>query len=472
MKVYSIVLDRETVSAGLANINGEGVICVSPESEIVRLWTELITRRLETRQKSDSDFTAIRAYYHRLCECPEFRSKVENVIEKTDGYLEEAATFRVVADSIVDYVLNQCSKLCSELVSGLFGTALVEGPNLIRCKEVGGKVTVNWEKTAAQVKERITGTRTVVSAGYGRNSDGYVVKIGRAGSDLTATSIAAILGCESVVFCTKKAGIQSIPYMTFEEAAHFCSSDDAPFFPAAMWPAVKYGIRIEVVNVLDKNAPMTVISAEGAASCPNDASASGEYKGDPSQNAPCRSAASLESVSGNDASGSETVRRRKSGENHITGVVADRGLSLLTVYGSGLLGNVGISSDLFRAIADKDVNIRFISQSSSEYSISFAVKQADEEAAVEAVRSLMSEKHLLSLDDVLILDRKVGIVSVCGDRMRNVPGISGKVFTAVGDAGISIIAAAQGGEELSISIVLDSADVDRGLEALKALTVR
>lgn len=423
MKVYSIILDKEIVANGLANITGDGVLCVSPEAQIVNLWTSLITKRLETKVKSIDDFDAIRKYYFDLSERADFREKVEKSIEKVDGYLEEATTFRVVIDSIVDYVLNQCSKLCAELVSLIFDTDLVEGPNVISCKEVGGKVTIDWDKTVAQAESRIAGARTVVSAGYGRNAEGYVVKIGRAGSELTATSIAAILGYESVMFCTKKAGIQGIPAMTYDEAAHFCSTDDAPFFPAAMWPAMKYGVKIEVVNVLDPSSACTVISA--------------------------------------DASSKEV--------SAITGVVADRGLSLLTVYGSGLLGNVGISSDLFRVIAEKNVNIRFISQSSSEYSISFAVKDEDMHKAVEAIDSLMSEKHLLSIDDLLVLNKKVGIVSVCGDKMRNVPGISGKVFSAIGEAGISIIAAAQGGEELSISIVVDEADVDKGVAALSSL---
>lgn len=419
MKVYSVVLDKEIVSAGLANIEKDSIICVSPEAEIVSLWTGLITRRLATKTRNEEDFDAVRQYYHGLSECPDFRAKAEASLEKVDSYLEEATTFRVFVDSIVDYVINQCSKLCAELVGSICGAELVEGPNVISCSDV----KVDWDKTAAQVKERIAGGNTVVSAGYGRNTDGFVVKIGRAGADLTATSIAAILGCESVVFCTKKDGIQGIPAMTYEEAAHFCSTSEAPFFPAAMWPAVKYGVAIEVANVLDPSASKTVISSDAA---------------------------------------SKEV-------NNITGVVADRGLSLLTVYGSGLLGNIGISSDLFRVIAEKNVNIRFISQSSSEYSISFAVKAEDTEKATEAIESLVSEKHLLSIDDLLILNKKVGIVSVCGDKMRNVPGISGKVFSAIGDAGISIIAAAQGGEELSISIVVDEADVDKGVAALSSL---
>jgi len=424
MKVYSLILDKETVATGLGSFGKDSIISVSAEHEIVALWSNLIEGRLRNKRKAATDFDGIRAYYNNLSANQDFQAKVESTIERIDNYLDEATTFRIVLDSIMDYVTNQCSKLCAELVASMTGATLVEGPNVIACKDDKGRISIDWDKTVEQVKYRITAKPTVVSAGYGRNVEGYVVKIGRAGADLTATAIAAILNCESVVFCSKQSGIQGIASMTYEEAAHFCSTEVAPFFPAAMWPAVKYNIPIEVVNILDAAAAKTVISAKA-----------------------------------------------EKATSTITGIVTDTDLDLITVYGSGLLGSIGISSDLFRVIAEKNINIRFISQSSSEYSISFAVKAADSEKAADAIHSLVEEKHLLSIDDLLILNKKVGIVSVCGDRMRNVPGISGKVFSALGDAGISIIAAAQGGEELSISIVVDENEVEKSVAALKPLAL-
>lgn len=53
--------------------------------------------------------------------------------------------------------------------------------------------------------------------------------------------------------------------------------------------------------------------------------------------------------------------------------------------------------------------------------------------------------------------------------MKNVPGVSGKVFLLLGDAGINVIASAQGGEELSISFVLDVKDLDKAKSMLGEL---
>ena len=155
------------------------------------------------------------------------------------------------------------------------------------------------------------------------------------------------------------------------------------------------------------------------------------------------------------------------GSAHQIAVLADKDLALITVYGTGLLGKVGMSSAIFSCLAKEGVNVRFIAQTSSEYSISFAVRSEDRDIAEEALKSLFEENPLLPLDDVVVLNQEVGIVTVFGSQMRKVAGTSGKVFSKLGDAGISIIASAQGGEELSISLVLDEKDVDKAVDLLR-----
>ena len=155
------------------------------------------------------------------------------------------------------------------------------------------------------------------------------------------------------------------------------------------------------------------------------------------------------------------------GSAHKTDVISDKGLILVTVYGTGLLGRVGMSGGIFSCLAAAGVNVRFIAQTSSEYSISFAINKADKDAALEAIRGLFQDNPLLPLDDVVVLNQAVGIVTVFGSRMRNLPGTSGNVFGKLGAAGINIIASAQGGEELSISLVVNEADTDKATELLK-----
>ena len=67
---------------------------------------------------------------------------------------------------------------------------------------------------------------------------------------------------------------------------------------------------------------------------------------------------------------------------------------------------------------------------------------------------------------MVVLNQAVGIVTVFGSRMKNVPGTSGSVFGKLGAAGINVIASAQGGEELSISLVVNVQDVEKAKEVL------
>ena len=155
------------------------------------------------------------------------------------------------------------------------------------------------------------------------------------------------------------------------------------------------------------------------------------------------------------------------GSAHKTAVLSDKDLALVTVYGTGLLGRVGMSGSIFSCLAQADVNVRFIAQTSSEYSISFAVKEEDQAKAEEAIRGLFKDNPLLPLDDVIVANQAVGIVTIFGSKMRNTPGTSAAVYDKLGAAGINIIASAQGGEELSISVVVAASDVDKAAQLLR-----
>ena len=69
------------------------------------------------------------------------------------------------------------------------------------------------------------------------------------------------------------------------------------------------------------------------------------------------------------------------------------------------------------------------------------------------------------IDRVWATDEVV-IVTVVGAGMRSTPGISGKVFSALGDSGVNVIAIAQGSSEVSISLVVDGASIQAAFRPL------
>jgi aspartate kinase len=66
----------------------------------------------------------------------------------------------------------------------------------------------------------------------------------------------------------------------------------------------------------------------------------------------------------------------------------------------------------------------------------------------------------------------VSIITVVGSGMRHTPGVSGKVFSQLGENDINILAIAQGSSEVSISLVVDSADTEHAVKALHELIVQ
>jgi aspartokinase len=65
----------------------------------------------------------------------------------------------------------------------------------------------------------------------------------------------------------------------------------------------------------------------------------------------------------------------------------------------------------------------------------------------------------------------VAIVTVVGAGMRGTPGVSGRVFTTLGDVGVNVIAIAQGASECSISFVVSEGDVRAAVVALHDLAL-
>ena len=131
-----------------------------------------------------------------------------------------------------------------------------------------------------------------------------------------------------------------------------------------------------------------------------------------------------------------------------------------------MVGVAGISARLFNSLSQAKVNVIMITQGSSEHTISFAVKPEDSIRAQQAIE----DSFLLEIRARMIQKPKVennlSIVAVIGENMRNTPGVSGRLFQALGKNGISVVATAQGSSELNISTVIHRHDLDKALNSL------
>jgi len=152
----------------------------------------------------------------------------------------------------------------------------------------------------------------------------------------------------------------------------------------------------------------------------------------------------------------------------ITGIASITGASLINIEGSGMIGIPGFASRVFGALARVSVNVIMISQASSEHSICIVCREAEAPAAMAALREeLKSEHQAKKLKDCELVNG-LEVIAVIGENMRGRPGITGRLFSSLGDKNVNVLAIAQGSSERNISIVVESKDREVALNAIHA----
>jgi bifunctional aspartokinase / homoserine dehydrogenase 1 len=258
----------------------------------------------------------------------------------------------------------------------------------------------------------------VVTGFIGSTDEGLTTTIGRNGSDYSAAIFGAALNVSVIEIWTDVDGILSadprsvpaafvVPNMSYEEAMELSYFGAKVLHASSIAPAVAQHIPILIKNTLNPAAAGTRISHQ--------------------------------------------VDRWEGVAKGITSVDY---CTLLTLRGMSMVGVPGIAERLFRALASHHVNVILISQASSEHTICFAVSTFD---AAEAKKAVHHEFHFELQSKLTSLDEKTNqtIVAIVGDGMKGTPGVSGKVFQALGRNHVNISAIAQGASERNISFVID-----------------
>ncbi|AXY01898.1 bifunctional aspartate kinase/homoserine dehydrogenase I [Vibrio alfacsensis] len=165
--------------------------------------------------------------------------------------------------------------------------------------------------------------------------------------------------------------------------------------------------------------------------------------------------------------GAGTLIGQDTGEDNlaIKGITTLNDLTMVNVSGPGMKGMVGMASRVFGAMSSAGVSIVLITQSSSEYSISFCI-EADDKAKAQQVLADAFELELKDglLEPVEFIDN-VSIVTLVGDGMRTSRGVASRFFSSLAEVNVNIVAIAQGSSERAISAVIPE---DKISEAIKA----
>ena len=316
----------------------------------------------------------------------------------------------------------------------------VRANELVRTDAQFQAANPDMEATRALTRDTLSplladGVVPVVTGFMGATEDGAITTLGRGGSDHSAAIIAVALDADEVWICTDVDGVmttdpniaanaRTLRTIAYREIAELASAGAKVVHPKAINPIMERGIRMWIRNTFNPDGPATRVLADG-----------------------------------------ETQN------DGVKAVTVVRAQSLLAIEGRGMLGVQGIAARTFAVAARTDASVTLIAQTSSEQSICFAVPQAASQRVIaELEREFRHEFEWKHIDRVRVQDDIV-IVTVVGAGMRHTPGIAGKVFGAMGDRGLNVVAIAQGSSECSISLVVAAADGDDSVRAIHDLMI-
>jgi bifunctional aspartokinase / homoserine dehydrogenase 1 len=274
----------------------------------------------------------------------------------------------------------------------------------------------------------------VVTGFLGGTRSGVTTTLGRGGSDFSASLLGAAISASEVWIWTDVDGVMSadprlvpdahtIKELSYREISELAYFGAKVLHPKTIRPVIEAGIGLRVCNTFQPELPGTHLIADQ-----------------------------------NDVH-----------PGVIKAVTAIMDVKLITIEGRGMLGVPGVAARTFGAVAATHTSVPLITQASSEQSICFAVPSvACQKVLAELEKVFSPEITRRDIDRIWATDEMV-IVTVVGAGMRNIPGIAGRVFSALGNQNVNVIAIAQGSSEVSISLVADAKDARKAVTSLHEL---
>ena len=296
----------------------------------------------------------------------------------------------------------------------------------------------DFEATAEKTIKRLRpflaeGGIPIVTGFIAATSDGVTTTLGRGGSDFSGAILGQVLDADEVWIWTDVDGVMSadprivpdahnIPILSYREVSELAFYGAKVLHPKTMRPCIENNIPLRIKNTFNPEHPGTVI-----------------------------------------------VPHREHNNGAIKAVTAINQLGLITVEGKGMLGIPGIAARTFGAVAKAGKSVLLISQASSEQSICFAAPDKATDAIIAGLEAEFKEElKRQDIDKVWSLE-PVSIVTIVGGGMRGTKGVSGRIFTALGDNDVNVIAIAQGSSECSISVVVDEIDTAQAVASIHNL---
>jgi aspartokinase/homoserine dehydrogenase 1 len=373
------------------------------------------------------------------------QAQIAETFEELHRLFAEIAQRSELTPAMTDAFLSQGDRiaariLAAALTAGGMPAEFVEATDVVRADGPHGNASPDIEGTARAADDVLRpiierGLVPVVPGFVGRSPRGETVTLGRGGSDLTATLLGRVLGARDVILWKDVPGLLTadpkvvpdarlIPVLHVREASELAYYGAKVLHPRSLI-ALQAGTRLIIRPYADLTAHGTEIVVER------------ERK--PSAGRARRPVKALTAI-------------------------ADQ--TLLTIAGNGMVGVPGVAARAFGALERAGVSVSLISQASSEHSICMGIPTIAANAAAAALREAFAPELARREIDAIEVRPDLATIAVVGLGMAGTPGVAARLFGALADEGVNIVAIAQGASELNISLVVEGRDAGKAQRAI------
>ena len=409
--------------------------------------TDLLHNFISSKGKSSVDY--LKEIEERHLEIIHGLSKVENQssllsflkqqLNELETILEAVSTIDEITKKTISKVLSFGEILSSKIIFELLNQrgndiSYLDSREIIFTKYYNNNEIIDEEKTGISISNNIEliDSKLIIMPGFiATDSNNEISNLGRGGSDYTASVMANYTNSEALEIWTDVSGVfsanpkivknsKAIESLSYKEAMELSFFGAKVIYFPTLQPLIEKSIPAYIKNTFDKDAIGTCISNKG----------------------------------------------ENNEESTIKGISHIEKISLINFEGSGMVGVPGFSKRFFGALSERGINVIMITQASSEFSICVAVKESDaNNAKISIDKEFEYEISQRKINECQI-ENSLSNIAIVGDKMKSKKGVSGKLFSTLGNNNINIRAIAQGASERNISIIIDEKDNTKALNSL------
>lgn len=333
---------------------------------------------------------------------------------------------RLDRDMSVDELVSRGEYFTSKLLADYLGYTFVDAKD---CVFFGFDGQVETERSYAAISSALEEHGRIVIPGfYGLSPTGKIKVMSRGGSDITGALAAAAAGADVYENWTDVSGIlmadpkivrdpKPIARITYAELRELAFMGASVLHEESVQPVKERGIPLNIRNTNAPDDPGTVI---------------------------------VEHVEDTDGEH----------ERFITGIAGRRNFTILTVTKH----NMDVCRTLRRSLEILErfkATIEHITLGLDSFALVCATAALGD-AIYDVVNEMQKSCHP---DDVQVRDG-IALVAAVGRKMPFRPGVSGKIFKALGDNGVNIRTIAQGADETSIIVGVENKDFETAIQVL------